>query len=164
MHYSPINHIFYSDLPRACQTAEILNEGLKCPLTEAAEWREMNNGDLAGMAEGEARERFPGVFADTLQMDEQYPGGESPVQFRNRIEVALEETCRKIILQEFSPHLLVVTHAGPIRVVCHSIEGVVWTNKSTDYPVANTGIYVAEQKNDIWRLMVKNDTQHLQMC
>ena len=164
LHYYPINHILYSDLPRASQTAEILNKGLKCPMTAVAKWREMNNGDLAGMAESEARKRFPGVFANALKMDEQYPNGESPVQFRDRIEAALEETCRKVLLQEYAPHLLVVTHAGPIRVVCHSIERVVWTNKSTDYPVANTGIYVVERQNNTWQLMVRNDMQHLQMC
>ena len=163
-HYSPVHQIIYSDLARATQTAQILNEVLHCPMIGSQGWREIDNGDLAGMPEDEARRRFPGLFFDALEMDQRYPGGESPVEFRNRIAATLGDTCRQVVQGELGPDLLVVTHGGAIRVVCHEIESILWTNKSKAYPVSDTGIYVLEHADDSWVLSVRNDTKHLERC
>ena len=44
-----ICHIFSSDLPRARETAEMIAAGLNLNITFLKEFRETNNGDLAGM-------------------------------------------------------------------------------------------------------------------
>jgi probable phosphoglycerate mutase len=38
-------------------------------------WREVNNGLLAGMANVDAAQRYPGLYWSALGPDEPYPGG-----------------------------------------------------------------------------------------
>ena len=49
-----IEYIFSSDLQRAKETADIVSEYLAIPVTHLKEFRETNNGDLAGIP----KERF----------------------------------------------------------------------------------------------------------
>lgn len=57
-----IDKIYTSDLPRAKQTAEILSDALSIPFTESPEFRETDNGVLAGMAHRLAKNNFPGYI------------------------------------------------------------------------------------------------------
>jgi probable phosphoglycerate mutase len=62
-----------SDLPRAAETTEIIAREIPVLVRYAPEWRETNNGDLAGMLNSEAEERYPGLYFASLEMDEPYP-------------------------------------------------------------------------------------------
>ena len=83
----PISKIVSSDLKRARQTAEAIQKQLSVPLVLSKNWREMNNGDLAGMPNSVALKKYPGLFFNTLRLDECYPNGESPIIFFNRIKI-----------------------------------------------------------------------------
>ena len=52
-----ISHIFSSDLVRAKETADIAAKKLCLPVTLLPEFREVNNGVLAGMPKSEAAEK-----------------------------------------------------------------------------------------------------------
>ncbi|WP_440117761.1 histidine phosphatase family protein [Paenibacillus sp. QZ-Y1] len=80
-----INTVISSDLPRAVQTAKELEKRLNIKGDYLKDWREMNNGDLAGMPNKEAEVKYAGVYFNTLGMDTPFPGGESPRSFYNRI-------------------------------------------------------------------------------
>ncbi|OFR39485.1 phosphoglycerate mutase, partial [Streptococcus sp. HMSC071H03] len=75
-----------SDLKRAETTATILVEALQLPLEKESSLRETNNGDLAGMLNSEADQKFPRLYFRSLAMDEHYPNGESPREFYQRIK------------------------------------------------------------------------------
>ncbi len=77
-----ICHIFSSDLPRAKETAEIIAKRLHLNITFLKEFRETNNGDLAGMLKEKAKEEYPGLYWSALDWEQQYPNGESPIWLR----------------------------------------------------------------------------------
>ena len=81
-----IEKIISSDLLRAKQTTEIINEKLKVPVEYTERLREMNNGKIAGMLNVEVEKLYPGLYYNTLRMDERYPGGESPIEFYSRMQ------------------------------------------------------------------------------
>lgn len=118
-----VDTLISSDLPRAAQTAEILSKTLNTGVTPAMEWREVNNGVLAGMPEDQASAMYPGFYWSSLEMDESYPGGESPAAFQERIEEAFRSLCDRVFKGQIGPRVMVVTHGGPITVVLSLIEG-----------------------------------------
>ena len=76
-----IEYIVSSDLNRTIETAEYIASALDLPIHTDTRLRECNNGDLAGILNSEALVKFPGLFWNTLAMDEAYPNGESPAAF-----------------------------------------------------------------------------------
>jgi probable phosphoglycerate mutase len=116
--------ILTSDLRRAAETtAELLKE-VQVPMQYAPAWREMNNGDLAGLPNALAEERYPGHYFSSLAMDEPYPGGESPRQVFERISRAFEALCQKMITHQLPENVAVVTHGGVISIVYHLLKGL----------------------------------------
>ena len=60
--------IITSDLKRAETTATILAETLQLSLEKESNLREMNNGDLAGMLNSEADQKFPRLYFRSLNI------------------------------------------------------------------------------------------------
>jgi len=54
-----IKHIYSSDLQRAMQTAQPVSDKLHLPVIPMPEFREVNNGDLAGMKNDLASKMYP---------------------------------------------------------------------------------------------------------
>lgn len=130
-----INAIYSSDLVRAKQTADILGHTLNLPVIERPEFRETNNGVLAGMDNKEAEAKYPGLYWSTLAWDQPYPGGESPCQFYNRITNAWHRF--KEELQNADHNVILVTHGGVINVIRCIENGVSYTNKKHPYTIGN---------------------------
>ena len=103
-----IKHIYSSDLPRAVQTAQPVADQLHLPIMQMPEFREVNNGDLAGMKNELANRIYPGLYWNTLDWEEPYPGGESPRAFYERICTAWD-AFQKMILKQ-NENVLLVTH------------------------------------------------------
>lgn len=82
-----ITHIISSDLPRTMSTAHFIASELGLPIQKEFRLREIDNGDLAGMLNDTALEKYPGLFFSSLKMDETYPNGESPLDFYMRIKM-----------------------------------------------------------------------------
>ena len=57
-----IKQIYTSDLHRAMQTAQILADELQVPVVPLFQFREVNNGDLAGIKNDTALVRYPGLY------------------------------------------------------------------------------------------------------
>lgn len=87
-----IQRIITSDLKRAVETAKYIGDALQLPVEKSKDWRETNNGILAGMPNDEADKRFPGLYFNSLKMDERYPGGESPIENFTRIKKIFDDT------------------------------------------------------------------------
>lgn len=137
-----IAYIFSSDLLRARQTAEIIAEKLNVSVTLLPQFREVNNGVLAGMKNAEAAAKYPGLFWNTLDWDEPYPGGESPRAFFDRISKAWREFSESI--QTVEGDVALVTHGGVINGILHIVNGLQYSNKAKPFPVRHGQIIAVE--------------------
>lgn len=130
-----IGTIYSSDLPRARQTAEILSSAISVPVVEMPEFRETNNGVLAGMNNQIAEEQYPGMYWSALDWEQAYPDGESPCQFYNRIADAWHSFRNTV--QCSDRNVILVTHGGVINVIQCIEHGIAYSNKANPFPVSN---------------------------
>ena len=147
-----------SDLKRAETTATILAETLQLSLEKESNLREMNNGDLAGMLNSEADQKFPRLYFRSLAMDEHYPNGESPREFYQRIKTWFQR-----FLQENNNSdetQIVVTHGGVINIIYHLVNQIEWTNKSNLFHVKHCSISLLNTKTLVFE--VENQTDFLE--
>ncbi|AGU81884.1 putative phosphoglycerate mutase [Streptococcus anginosus] len=147
-----------SDLKRAETTATILVEALQLPLEKESSLRETNNGDLAGMLNSEADQKFPRLYFRSLAMDEHYPNGESPREFYQRIKTWFQR-----FLQENNNSdetQIVVTHGGVINIIYHLVNQIEWTNKSNLFHVKHCSISLLNTKTLVFE--VENQTDFLE--
>lgn len=133
-----ISHIFSSDLPRARETAEIAGKKLSLDVSLLPEFREVNNGVLAGMPKEKASENYPGLYFASLGFDEPYPNGESPKAFFERIHDAWASF--KAFTADSGMTPLLVTHGGVINVILCIENGTKFTNKVLMYKTPYAGI------------------------
>lgn len=150
--------IITSDLKRAETTATILAETLQLPLEKERDLRETNNGDLAGMLNSEADQKFPRLYFRSLAMDEHYPNGESPREFYQRIKTWFE-----LFLKEnhnSDETQIVVTHGGVINIIYHLLNQIEWTNKSNLFHVKHCSISLLNTKTLVFE--VENQTDFLE--
>lgn len=133
-----IEKIVSSDLERTKQTTNIINEKLRVKVEFTERLREMNNGEIAGMLNEEVEVKYPGLYYNTLKLDERYPGGESPMEFHDRIIKDFED-----IISENKEHdnIMIVTHSGVINIIYRYINGMEWSNKIKSIKVGNASIY-----------------------
>ena len=137
-----IKKIITSDLKRAVSTANIINEKLNLSIESDPNLREMNNGDLAGMLNDEALTKYPGLFFNTLDMNEKYPNGESPIEFYNRIKDWFNETYNSYKDQDGS--IIIVTHAGVINIIYYIVNNLEWSNKSKTIKIDNCSMHILD--------------------
>ena len=130
-----IGIIYTSDLLRAKQTADILARELSVPVVEKPEFREVNNGVLAGMDNSAAFERYPGLYWNTLEWEKAYPEGESPSRFYHRIAEAWHTF--KESLRNLDQNTLLVTHGGVIQVILCLEKGIPYTNRANPFPLGH---------------------------
>jgi len=152
-----ISSLVSSDLTRAMTTAKLVSERLDLPIRKECRIREINNGDLAGMRNDEALEKYPGLFFRSLKMDEAYPNGESPNDFCLRIKTWFTE-----FLSEFcnaKGNALVVTHGGVINVIYHLTKGIAWNNNGSVFPAEPCSIHVLD--TEAMRFDIENRTDFL---
>ncbi len=135
-----LTQIITSDLQRTVSTAEIIANELRLPVTLEPRLREINNGDLAGMPNEEALIRYPGLFFNSLEMNERYPNGESPSEFFVRIKTWFEGFTAENI--GASNDILVVTHGGVINIIHNIVNGIEWSNKAGAFKTPYCGMYI----------------------
>lgn len=149
--------VITSDLKRAETTAMILAEKLQLPLEKVRDLRETNNGDLAGMLNSEADQKFPHLYFRSLAMDEHYPNGESPIEFYQRIK-----TWFQLFWQENNDSTetqIVVTHGGVINIIYHLVNQIEWTNKSNLFHAKHCSISLVN--TETFRFEIENQTDFL---
>ena len=136
--------IYSSDLFRARQTAKILAQSLNLEVEYNAEFREVNNGDLAGMNNDLAKELYPNLYWRKLEWEQHYPNGESPKEFYERIKNAWEK-----IINSNHKSIILVTHGGVINVIMHLVNDIEYSNKSSAYKIG-TADYIKLSIRDKW--------------
>lgn len=160
-HWQPVDLVISSDLKRASQTTEQILKAVDLPVLYDPEWREMNNGDLAGMSNELALQRYPGLFASSLAMDEPYPNGESPRQFFTRVKTTFEKLCDDVINKKLPENVAVVMHVGGIKIVYHLVENLEWSNKNTSFPAKPSSLHEVSFAPNGWKITTKNNLNHL---
>ena len=146
-----ISCMYSSDLERAKETSRILADYLKCPIIFTAEFREVNNGDLAGLKNELADDKYPGLYWAALEYEESYPNGESPKMFFERIKTAWLEFKSKVV--QPSEDVLLVTHGGVMEVILCIENGVEFSNKTRHFSTPNVKaipIKIQEIGGDKW--------------
>lgn len=147
-----IKQVYSSDLKRALQTAQILAETMEVPLTCVPGFREVNNGELAGMKNSLALERYPGLFWNQLEWEQSYPNGESPKQFYERICAAWEAFSQRIL--SHNENVVLVTHSGVMHVILSLIHMKEYKNTLPQRKIPHTGLIELQYKNGRWEEMV----------
>ncbi|MBF7075653.1 histidine phosphatase family protein [Streptococcus sp. HF-100] len=150
--------IITSDLKRTETTATILAEALQLPLEKESALRETNNGDLAGMLNSEADQKFPHLYFRSLAMDEHYPNGESPREFYQRIKTWFQRFLQEN--DDSDETQIVVTHGGVINIIYHLVNQIEWTNKSNLFHVKHCSISLLNRKTLVFE--VENQTDFLE--
>lgn len=137
-----IGKIYSSDLERAKESALIISNSLNIPITYLPEFREVNNGDLAGIKNDIANEKYPGLFWLSLEYSECYPNGESPEMFYDRIRKAWIQL-KNIVLEDMADVLL-VTHGGVMEVILCIENGIEFTNKKKHFSTPSATLIPVE--------------------
>lgn len=135
-----ITKIYSSDLTRARETAQIVAEALSLKITYLPQFRESNNGLLAGMLKTEAAVKYPGVYWNALSWTERWPGGESPEEFFYRIRAAWYEFKRQV----GKDNVLLVSHGGVMNIILCLENGIPYTNKRTHFQIKDAQIIPIE--------------------
>ena len=151
--------IISSDLNRAKETAFYIGKKLEMKVELSQEWREHNNGIMAGMENEKAEIEFPGLYFNTAGMDERYRMGESPREFLNRIEKAFYNLVDEVL--EKNENILIVTHGGVINIIYHLINKVKWNNKNKAFKVQNASIHKIELDKEKIKISLSNYIEHL---
>lgn len=151
--------IISSDLNRAKETAGFISEkfGIEAELSQ--EWRETNNGVIAGLPNDEVEKTYPGLYFGTLKMDEKYPGGESPREFFNRIRDSFYKLYDEALLK--NENVLIVTHGGVINIIYHLISDIEWSNNSKACKCHNTSLHKVELNKEKMKVTLSNYVDHL---
>jgi alpha-ribazole phosphatase len=153
-----IDAIYSSDLKRAFSTAEIIASRHKKKITVCPELREIKYGDLEGMVYADIKRRYPEIadfFTGNIPLLK-FPGGESVVQFKKRIDRFLER------LKDLGSDqtILIVAHGGPIRLIICSLLGIGlkhWRQIQLD----NASLSIVTIYPEVTVLTRLNDISHL---
>ncbi len=115
-----VAEIWTSEVPRACESADVVGRVLGAPIRTDARLNEMQLGPWEGMTEEEVARQFPSAHAvwcelpDRLVLD----GRETLAAVATRIDAAVRDAAHQ-------PHpVLLVSHVAPIRVAVLTALGL----------------------------------------
>ena len=126
-HELQIEKLYSSDLPRAIETVTPIATALNVDVTYIPNFRETNNGLLAGMPNDIANAKYPGLFWNALAWDECYPQGESPRLFYERIKTTWKQFSSSIVKE--NKNTMLVSHSGVMSVIFSLINNIPFSNK-----------------------------------
>ena len=143
-----IQQVYSSDLLRAMQTAQIVADSFRLPIVPKPEFREVNNGNLAGIKNELAAEQYPGLYWNTLAWEQQYPGGESPKEFYERIRCAWDVLQKDIL--ERNENVMLVTHGGVMHVILSIVKGEIYSNQASPRKIRNAELIALKYQSGKW--------------
>lgn len=151
-----------STLPRARQTAEIVQPALGLPIILDDEVQELRVGEADGMSNQEAWSRFGLPNFAEAPLRPIAPGGESWAAFTLRVAQALT----RITTEHAGKTIVVICHGGVIDCsFIHFFRMPSMVVPAADFHTRNTSITHWEQINrrgtPVWRLNCYNDIAHL---
>jgi len=156
----PIDELWASTMPRARETAEIVNEALGLQLQINGEFEEFRPGEADGVLFAD----YIDTYGNIDQMGEPYrllaPGGESRATFFLRVGQAFDE----LVASRAGKTIMVVCHGGVVDVVFRRLLAVhseapfqLWTTNTSVTEFITTDHGPPRQ----WRLARYNDSAHL---
>jgi probable phosphoglycerate mutase len=151
-----------STLPRARQTAEIIQPALGLPIIFDDEVQELYVGEADGMPNSEAWAKYGIPDFDGEPLRPLSPGGESWGSFALRVSIALTRITR----EHAGKTIVVVCHGGVIdNSFVHFFQMPSLVVPPTDFHTRNTSIthweYLPRRGRGLWRLNSYNDIEHL---
>lgn len=158
-----IDVLIASTLPRARQTAEIIQPALGLPIVLDDEVQELRIGEADGMTNHEAWAKFGQPDFDANPLRPIAPGGESWPSFMLRVGTALT----RITAEHAGRSIMVVCHGGVIDgSFVHFFQMPSLIVPPTDFHTRNTSIThwerVERRSRTMWRINSYNDIAHLQ--
>lgn len=153
----PIQSLYSSDLTRATMTAQILGQTLGLePIHEPA-WRERFGGQFEGLTGAEIQVGFPDAWAELQTGIVDPPGGENNQALRQRAASAFQQ----VVERHTGEMVAVVGHGGILKsLICH-VLGVPVARYGRLSLRGNTGLSIIEIRERGPRLVLLNDTCHL---
>ncbi|MBH1942572.1 histidine phosphatase family protein [Mobilitalea sibirica] len=149
-----------SDLNRAKETAYYIAEKFEIEIELNQEWRETNNGIIAGLPNEEVEKTFPGLYFASLGMDESYSGGESPREFFDRISHSFYKLIEEV--NQRKEDIVVITHSGVINIIYHLVKGIEWNNKRSKITNCyNTSVHKIAIDGKNMKVALNNYIDHL---
>jgi len=157
-----IDALYSSDLIRARQTAEIINQTLQLPHVIREEIREISFGELEGKTDEYIKTNFREFKREQKKLIEDipYPGGENGTSVYERAMPVIQE-----IAQSGKKNIVIVTHGGTIRVLMAALFG---RNQAKRFlygvSLENTGITQLSYDSGYDRFYLErfNDYAHLE--
>ncbi len=122
----------------------------------------MNNGDLAGLQNHIANEKYQGIYFNSLDMNESYPNGESPNEFFDRINSFMENLVKDVEAGILESNVLLITHGGVINIMYYIFKKLEWSNRVKSFPSNNTSLHCIEYNGDDWQVVEENNYKHLE--
>lgn len=144
-----IKRIYSSDLLRAMQTAQPVADMLHLSIIQMPEFRETNNGILAGLKNEITNKMYPGLYWNKLDWEQRYSGGESPREFYERISTAWDEFQRMALKR--NENVLLMTHGGVINVILTIVNGGKYSNKASMRKIRNAELIALEYQGNGWK-------------
>jgi broad specificity phosphatase PhoE len=151
-----IEVIYTSDLDRAVETAQIINQHHKVPVIKDQRLREANLGELEGLILHEAEAKFGKHSIDRWKsnsddaLDFCFPNGETKLQVLTRVKAFLELMFLK---NENYKQIAISTHGAVIHKLVFHLMG----EKYTEYPVTNCSLFIFKEKNGIYQFLEYKD-------
>jgi probable phosphoglycerate mutase len=158
----PADVLIASTLPRARQTAEIIQPAFGLPIIFDDTVQELYIGDADGMTNAEAWAKYGTPDFDAEPLRPIAPGGESWGSFTLRVAQALT----RITSEYAGKKIVIVCHGGVIdNSFIHFFQMPGMVLPPTDFHTRNTSIThwerVDRRGRTLWRLNSYNDIEHL---
>ncbi len=154
-----VSALYASPLKRAFQTAEPIAESCALEVQPLKALIDIDYGTWAGHSPEEVARRYGDLYRAWLDTPHlvQFPEGESLDQVRSRAWKALEEICQRHVEE----HVILVSHVVVNRALICAVLGL--TNSSFwQIGQENAAINIFEAQEGKYRLMLLNDTCHLE--
>lgn len=147
-----------SDLGRAIETAEIINQELNLPYFTNANLRERSLGIIEGKTYNEAKQLYPADFEKFLNRDPNYsfPNGESLQQLYTRVVTTINNIEQKYNGQK----ILIVSHGLVLEMMMYKTFNIPLTNQRS-FSINNSSISSFYINNDNWFLKEWGVIEHL---
>jgi len=134
------DRIYTSDLPRALETAQMVQREFEVPIITDERLRELNKGNLNGMYIVKANLKYHyREFLQNMAVDTKYPNGESLKTFWERIEADLPSFLEQ-------DDALIVTHRGVINYLYYQMNGMPIDMNKTQFDVTHASIHEYQPK------------------
>ncbi len=159
-----VDAVWSSNLIRAVETADIINEALSVPRVSRDDLREISFGDMEGLCDEVIADRFEDVLRARAKMEQDiaYPGGENAADVIARVLPIMRE-----IQNCDYETVVVVTHGGVIRSLVAHYLGMEYAKVPLlGGHLENCGIteFWYRKKDDRMILNRFNDATHLECC